>query len=188
MKKAFLSRREAMERIAAIAGLAAGLGSASAKRLFAKTAQVNFDKLSKVKAVADEIKALKVLLIPTREVYFGEFGRNPIIATEEARDITELGGCSDFLSPRRISVQFGSCGSNTCSGQICAELTSCPKNACEGQECPKLSRGMATSPLSSATLERFSSDPFVRALFQEFHVETADQLSRQLINIVRQRR
>ena len=44
------------------------------------------------------------------------------------------------------------------------------------------------SPLSPDTLNRFKSDPFVQALFQEFKVETTEQLSQQLREIISQQR
>ncbi len=185
MRVNHLSRREAISRLIKIIGLAAGLSATQVRAFLAQTRRINFDALAKAQALSRETKSLKILVIGTREIYINEFGRAPLMAG--SGDLGVIQKCDDFFSPTPSSMQSSSCGKNGCVNQTCG-LKSCDENDCSKQNCTGLTCTMYIDSSSKDFLNMHKSDPFVKALFKEFNVTTAEQLSQELLNMMSARR
>jgi hypothetical protein len=164
-----------------ILALAAGLSFTDVEKLLGGQV-VNMEQLFKVRAVNDEIKALKVILNPTIQVYQSEFG---IIPALKHQVDTKTG----ILSCKTL-MYSGDCSSEDCASQSC-RVHECGVHNCSSFNCGQhSSREMACERftpniLSMQTLERFKNDPFIQECFKAFNVKTTSDLVMKLKTLIK---
>ena len=193
------SRRDALGLLTKVIAIAAGMSTASVRKVFAQSKSVTtyktlpagrlttsaINRLKGVKASSLHAKTLKLFLFPERRLYVSEFGRLPQmkIKMDPTMGMT---GCMDFFSPfasgyGQECTTMTDCTDNKCNEQICGKFGDCNGNDCT------LQRPSLNNPdVSSLTyLNRMKNDPFVKALFKELHVTSVEALSKEVRNMLR---
>ena len=205
-----LSRRDAMDRIVKIIGVATGLSVSQVKGLLygqtvlTKSAPAQLDKKTILlkKTSNAQLKALKVLLENSRQVFENEYGRvTPIISRAVDNRRTNVCVTHFGIPDVNRTVGLGICRdtntctgqdlvgpedpcekTNDCNGQSCPSMYDCSSNKCENQECPRLvSCGdNQESIFSTGLLDSLRSDIYVQMLFREFNVNTTAALAQSI--------
>jgi hypothetical protein len=193
MNKRRMTRREAiagLSKIAAIMagaqGLAKGDLSAMTWRLPLSAGTVDLNKIAGIKALSNDARVIKILLIPRQDIFISEFGRVPGGLTKNQSGAL---GC-DFLvqsviaggCDQQVSGSMESCDTHYCDDFNCGQYGGCNSFGC-GRFMSKLGEAtceMHTQIFSTGFLNRIIADPFIQALMKQLNVTTSSALSTEL--------
>lgn len=212
MKTHRKTRREALRTIVATVAAAAGLSALEVEALLAQVKKpADLTKLAGIKPTDDSVKALKVLLAPkaqAAQVFQSEFGKAP--ALQPSLDAkTRKPTCAAYLGS-------GACMELGCNLVVCNGLSLGPQGRPEREFQQQQAVGGRTQGASTDCERGFNrtdscglyvpptggmlgdpkvhwlrekhADPYIQGLMRELEVTTPEELEKELVQILAQRR